>query len=359
MSGIQGVVAVVGGQSSLFEYGAVGWTSSPYVSFFKKQGTALTKLTDPASMPSAAIVGITWSRFGNFVGVLTAGSVVSVYSLSGDTVTQVWNADFSGLASDPDYGGDITHIAWSKERDNTGSDNWLSLFFPNGQFYYTTSKSASRTITIFNDYGGDIICAAFLLNYNNSDGAAVIARSVGAEYLFCVELSGIGASVLPGTILTQPSVAPVWVASRNDGTAFAVLLNGVTSNLLVYTRSGANWDIAHTLTVGGTPVRCGFSPDGLYLGVVYDTTPFYDVISFASGSPVVTAATDALSSAGTDISMSRDGFTFLTGAGASQFFQLQTRNSTDNYVTLENLDFAGVTESAVTAVGLRNGSYLS
>ena len=359
MSGIQGVVAVVGGQSSLFEYGAVGWTSSPYVSFFKKQGTALTKLTDPASMPSAAIVGITWSRFGNFVGVLTAGSVVSVYSLSGDTVTQVWNADFSGLAPEPEYGGDITHIAWTKERDNTGSDNWLSLFFPNGQFYYTTSKSASRPTNIFNDYGGDIICAAFLLNYNNSDGAAVIARSVGAEYLFCVELSGIGASVLPGRILTQPSVAPVWVASRNDGTAFAVLLNGVTSNLLVYTRSGANWDIAHTLTVGGTPVRCGFSPDGLYLGVVYDTTPFYDVISFASGSPVVTAATDALSSAGTDISMSRDGFTFLTGAGASQFFQLQTRNSTDNYVTLENIDFAGVTESAVTAVGLRNGSYLS
>ena len=360
MSGIQGVVAVVGGQSSLFEYGAVGWTSSPYVSFYKKQGTTLTKLTDPASMPTAAVVNITWSRFGNFVGVLYGNSIVDVYTLSGTTVTLLWSADFSGLA--PDRGGNITHIAWTKERDDTGTNNWLSLFFPDGQFYYTESKSTPST-NIFNDYAlsslGDIICAAFLLNYNNSDGAAIIARSVGAEYLFCVELSGIGSSVLAGRILTQPSVAPVWVASRNDGTAFAVLLNGVTDNLLVYTRSGANWDIAHTLTVGGTPVRCGFSPDGLYLGVVHNTTPFYDVISFASGSPVVTAATDALSSAGTDISMSRDGFTLLTGAGSSQFFQLQTRNSTDNYVTLENIDFAGVTESAVTAVGLRNGSYLS
>ena len=357
MSGIQGVVAVVGGQSSLFEYGAVGWTSSPYVSFYKKQGTTLTKLTDPASMPTAAVVNITWSRFGNFVGVLYGNNIVDVYTLSGTTVTLLWSADFSGLA--PVWGGNITHIAWTKERDDTGTNNWLSLFFPDGQFYYTESKSTPST-NAFNDYAlGDIICAAFLLNYNNSDGAAVIASSVGAEYLFCVELSGFGSSVLPGSILTQPSVAPVWVASRNDGTAFAVLLNGVTDNLLVYTRSGANWDIAHTLTVGGTPVRCGFSPDGLYLGVVHDTTPFYDVISFASGSPVVTAATDALSSAGTDISMSRDGFTFLTGAGSSQFFQLQTRNSTDNYVTLENIDFAGVTESAVTAVGLRNGSYLS
>jgi hypothetical protein len=362
MSGIQGVVAVIGGQSSLFEYGAVGWTSSPYVSFFKKQGTALTKLTDPASMPTAAVVNITWSRFGNFVGVLYGNSIVDVYTLSGTTVTRLWTADFSGIAAS--RGGDITHIAWTKERDDTGTNNYLSLFFPDGQFYYTESKSVIRNSNVFNDYGGfdglgNIICAAFLLNYNSSEGAVVIARSVGAEYLFCVELDGFGSSVLPGRILTQPSVAPLWVASRNDGTAFAVLLNSVTNNLLVYTRSGADWDIANTLTVGGTPVRCGFSPDGLYLGVVHNTTPYYDVISFAGGSPVVTAATDALSSAGTDISMSRDGFTFLTGAGASQYFQLQTRNSTNNYVTLENIDFAGVTESAVTAVGLRNGSYLS
>jgi hypothetical protein len=362
MSGIQGVVAVVGGQSSLFEYGAVGWTSSPYVSFFKKQGTALTKLTDPASMPTAAVVNITWSRFGNFVGVLYGNSIVDVYTLSGATVTLLWTADFSGIAAS--RGGDITHIAWTNERNDTGSTNYLSIYFPNGMFFYFSSKSVSRPSNLFVDYGGfygldNIICAAYLLNYNvTPDGSAIVARSVGSEYLFCAELSG-SFNALSGRILTQPSVAPVWVASRNDGTAFAVLLNGVTNNLLVYTRSGANWDIAHTLTVGGTPVRCGFSPDGLYLGVVYDTTPFYDVISFASGSPVVTAATDALSSAGTDISMSRDGFTFLTGAGASQFFQLQTRNSTDNYVTLENIDFAGVTESAVTAVGLRNGSYLS
>lgn len=362
MSGIQGVVAVLGGQSSLFEYGAVGWTSSPFVSFFKKQGTSITKLTDPASMPTASVKNITWSRFGNFVGLLSGTNTVSVYTLSGDTVTLLWTGDFSGVAAD--RGGDITHLAWTKERDDTATNNFLSFFFPDGQFYFTESKSAVRTSNVFNDYDsvglGDIVCAAFLFGYNSAiDGAAVIARSVGAEHLFCVELGGIGSSVLPGRILTQPSVAPLWVASRNDGTAFAVLLNAATDNLLVYTRSGANWDIAHTLTVGGTPARCGFSPDGIYLGIVYDATPFYDVVSFAGGSPVVTAATDALSSAGTDISMSRDGFTFLTGEGLSPFFELQTRNSTDNYVTLQSLDFAGVTESAVKAVALRNGSYLS
>jgi hypothetical protein len=357
MSGIlQGVIASIAGSQ---EYGAVGWANSPYLTFFKKESNRLIQLTDPASMPSAAIVGITWSRFGNFVGVLTAGSVVSVYSLSGDTVTQVWNADFSGVIGI--YGGNITHIAWTKERNDTGTDNFLSLFFPDGQFYYTESKSVIRNSNVFNDYDsvglGNIIGAAFLLNYNNSDGAAIIARSVGAEYLFCVELSGLGSSFLPGRILTQPSVAPLYVASRNDGTAFAVVLNGATNNILIYTRSGANWDIAHTLSAGGTPTRCAWSADGNFLGVAHGTTPYYSVVDFTSGSPTVVAGTTALAAAGNDITMSRDNFSALTATSSSNFLQVQQRNSNGVWNLSATIDFS-FTESNALAVSLKNNAYV-
>jgi hypothetical protein len=358
MSGIlQGLVASIAGSQ---EYGAVGWASSPYLAFFKKESNRLTQLTDPASMPTASVKNITWSRFGNFVGLLSGTNTVSVYTLSGDTVTQVWTADFSGLA--PDYGGDITHITWTNERNDTGSTNYLSIYFPNVMFFYNSSKSVSRPSNIVVDYDdsyglGNIICAAYLLDYNvTPDGSAIVARSVGSEYLFCAELSG-GFTALSGRILTQPSVAPLYVASRNDGTAFAVVLNGATNNILIYTRSGANWDIAHTLSAGGTPVRCAWSADGNFLGVVHNTTPYYSVVDFTGGSPTVVAGTTALAAAGTDITMSRDNFSALTGTSSSNFLQVQQRNSGGVWNLSATIDFS-FSESAVTAVSLKNNAYV-
>ena len=358
MSGIlQGVIASIAGSQ---EYGAVGWANSPYLTFFKKESNRLIQLTDPASMPSASVKNITWSRFGNFVGLLSGTNTVSVYSLSGNTVTQVWTADFSGVVGS--YGGNITHIAWTNERNDTGSTNYLGIYFPNGMFFYFSSKSVSRPSNLFVDYGGfygldNIICAAYLLNYNvTPDGSAIVARSVGSEYLFCAELSG-SFNALSGRILTQPSVAPLYVASRNDGTAFAVILNAATNNILIYTRSGANWDIAHTLSAGGTPTRCAWSADGNLLGVAHGTTPYYSVVDFTSGSPTVVAGTTALAAAGTDITMSRDNFSALTGTSSSNFLQVQQRNSGGVWDLSATVDFS-FSESAVTAVSLKNNAYV-
>lgn len=358
MSGTQqGLVASL---AAFDEYGAVGWTSSPYVTFFKKRFKHFVELIDPASMPTASVKDIAWSRFGNFVALLSGTNTVSVYTLSGATVTLVWSADFSGVA--PDRGGDITHIAWTNERNDTGSTNYLSIYFPNGMFFFFSSKSVSRPSNAFADYNdsyglGNIICAAYLLDYNvTPDGSAVVARSVGSEYLFCTELSG-SFNVLSGRILTQPSVAPVWVASRNDGTAFAVLLGGATNNILVYTRSGANWDIAHTLSAGGTPVRCSWSADGNYLGVVHGTTPYYSVVDFTGVSPVVVAGTTALAAAGNDITMSRDNASAITATSGSNFLQVQSLGAGGAWDLSTTADFS-FTEVAATAVGLKTNAYV-
>lgn len=359
MSGIlQGVIASI---SNSEEYGAVGWASSPYLTFFKKDSNSIIQLTDPSLMPTATVRNITWSRFGNFCAVLSGNNFVNLYSLSGNTVNVVYNPtkNFDGVSAN--RGGNITHITWLKERNNTGADNFLALFFPNGTTYAQSSKIAAASFNVYSDFSFDLgndICAAFLLGYNSADGAAIIARSAGPEFLFCAELVGSAITVLSGTILTQPSIAPLYVATRNDGTAFAVVLNGATNNILIYTRSGANWDIANTLSAGGTPVRCAWSANGMYLGVAHGTTPFYSVVDFTGGSPTVVAGTTALTAAGTDITLSRDNFSALTGTSGSNFVQLQQVNSSGAWDLSATIGFS-FSQSAVTALSLKNNAYVA
>jgi hypothetical protein len=354
MSGIlQGVVASI---SESEEYGAVGWTSSPYLTFFKKQGNRFIQLIDPATMPAAGVTKISWSRLGNFVAVRYDTNKVTVYSLSGDTVTHLYDRDYSGIAAS--Y-GDLRDIAWTREEINPSGTNWLSLIFPKGQFYELTSKIIS-TASVFNDYDalglGDVKGIAFLLGYNSANGGSVLIRGTGAEYLFCVEQDGLGASPLPGRIVTQPSVVPVYVASRNSGTAFAVVTNAGSNNVIIYTRSGANWDIAHTLSVPGVPVRCAWSADGNLLGVTHDTSPYYSVVDFTGGSPTVVDGTTALAAAGNDITMSRDNFTAITATSVSDFLQMQRRNN-GVWDLSSTADFS-FTESDALAVSLKNNAYV-
>jgi hypothetical protein len=350
MSGIlQGLITSI---SESEEYGAVGWTSSPYLTFFKKQGNRFIQLADPTTMPTAAVTKISWSRFGNYCGVLLTNGTAQVYLVSGDTVT------YKGAT-----GSSLIDIAWSKERtDPTDDENWLGLLQADGGFDYRfNSKEFIGFAFIENGALSPSVASSvcFLLGYNSSNGSVLITNTSrdDGQLLVVRELDGIGASELTGRILTQPSDAPKYCASRNSGTAFAVVTNAATDNILIYTRSGANWDIAHTLSAGGTPTRCAWSADGNLLGVVHDTSPYYSVVDFTGETPTVVAGTTVLAAAGNDITMSRDNFTALTATSSSNFLQMQRRNSDGVWDLSSTADFS-FSESNALAVSLKNNAYV-
>jgi len=352
MSGIlQGVVASI---SESEEYGAVGWASSPYLTFFKKQGNRFIQLTDPTTLPSTPVTVIVWSRFGNYCAALT-GQSAFVYLMDGNTPIYKGTASASVLPG-------VAHISWGRETA-TATNSGNELYFAStdgGYFYRGFSKefNGSFNVSGTTESTKTPICTCFLLGYNSSNGAMVVCNSASDANLIDVrEMDGLGFSLLPSAIITQPSTAPKYCASRNSGTAFAVVTNAGSNNVIIYTRSAANWDIAHTLSVPGVPMRCAWSADGNLLGVTHDTSPYYSVVDFTGGSPTVVDGTTALAAVGNDITMSRDNFTAITATSVSDFLQMQRRNSDGVWDISSTANFS-FSESNALAVSLKNNAYV-
>ena len=90
-------------------YLAVGHTSTPFLSFYKRVGDALTKLADPTPpSPTLQSLGVAWS--GDYLAVAHFGSpYLSFYKRSGDTLNKLADPDFApastgrGVAWNGDY----------------------------------------------------------------------------------------------------------------------------------------------------------------------------------------------------------------------------------------------------------------
>ena len=335
------------------EYGAVGWDASPYLTFFYKQGMILRQLANPATMPTEAVVSVEWSRIGNYCVVATATNAY-VYVASGMTVTLLRTIPFWDI------------LKWSRENvdpDDDNSNTVVGYEIATDQVRYALrSYKSTKTFDIelsvnMSSITPTFVDAAYLLDFYVSDGSMVGASSTG-DKLFINELSGAVFSYVPGQIFDQPSDIPIALASSRDGEQFVVLTDGVIENVvLYYYESGyGQWASGTRATVAGTPVSASFSDDGRYLGVVYDTSPYYAVIDLTV--PSVTTGTTPLGGAPTGVQMSYDGVSLVTASSGSSPLRVQLRDSTGAYVTSTAADF-DFSQPNATALSLKNNEFFT
>lgn len=212
------------------EYLAAGYGSSPYVKVYRRSGDTFTALTMPATIPTSAAYGIRfYTSGGTIYMVVSAGTLVRQYSISGNTITFVSNI-FSSSTNTQEiaFTPDTTYLA-IPDFSSTGrisvlkrtGTSWSSLSTPTGGFSTvgltacwsndgiylvvggggTTTPSASSSIRIFKRSGDTLTFLTRLddapLSTGNANGVAFnyddsilsIAQD-GSPYLFLYSRSG-------------------------------------------------------------------------------------------------------------------------------------------------------------------------
>jgi hypothetical protein len=119
-------------------YIAVAHAGSPFITVYKATvgSSTLTKLTNPATLPTGIAYGCAWNRAGTVLAVRHATSpFLSVYTRSGDTLTKV--ADPATLPVAPDTGNQTTNkrLSWNASGDRlmlTGTSGTTQVYSWNG-----------------------------------------------------------------------------------------------------------------------------------------------------------------------------------------------------------------------------------
>ncbi len=262
------------------EYAAVGHSTSPYVTIYRRKGTEFVKIADPGTLPAGDVTGLAFSQNGEFLlcSHATTPFMTCYQRTSGtDTWTKLTNpatlpaAQGNGAAISPN--GEFFAIAHS-----------TTPFFSCYQRSGTTLTKLTNPATLPASTG---TCAAW-----SPDGRFLAIGHATTPFVSIYERTN-------GTTLTKlsnPSSLPastvLGIAWSNDG-AYLSCAHATSPFCTVYTRSGT----AFTKMVAGNtsqfsdsadfPAGQGngvsFSLDGSYMAVAHTTTPFISNYLLTSG----------------------------------------------------------------------------
>lgn len=260
------------------EFLAVGSSASGYLLIYQQTGNEYVKLTDPATMPTGAVTDLAWSPCGDFLCVVfkTAPYVV-LYQRIGNSFVVNPTPTISGSHTQLDL-----RVLFSPNSDFlTISESDFAGGFPvrnfkiyerGGTLTGTNTGTASVTIVV-PDIGGGVGTAG-----TYTDAAPVVGTDVLiASGTTFTDITG--ASGVTGVYLSMG-----W---SPDSFLFAAIDSVASPNaIVVYERRDTTFSSItppDTSALTGGVLNFAFSPDGKFLAVISDTTPYLALYTVSNG----------------------------------------------------------------------------
>lgn len=215
------------------EFLAVGSAAANYLLIYQMCGGVLTKLADPGTLPGSTVNDITWSPCGDFLAVAinSASPYIIIYQRTGNTFTKLSDPAVIPSHSSGFHFPDVTSVAFS----------------PNSDFLAVVYIVAT--------------VGAFLILYERSGTTFTDITSTST-------ITGIGT-----TVRWSPNS---YILAGIDTT---------TGAIDVFTRKDNVFSqISGPVTTGFTVNDFAFSPDGNFLAVSVQTTPFILLYQITNGS---------------------------------------------------------------------------
>ena len=262
-------------------------TSATTLELYKKTGTTFTKLTGPATMPSATCTGLTISSDGTYIAYTqTAAPYLYIFKRTGDTFTNLSNP-----GTMPTGAGRTTKFSFD--------DNYLAVGHTTSPYLTVYSRSGD-TFTKLSD-------PATLPSNINLD---VLAWS-GNSYLTLksgtttIELYKItGSSILKlSNPATQPSVGTLVDIAGSSDSNYVVTIGG-TSPFFAAFKINTSTDVITKLTLTNvsfgstTGSTVSISKDSKYVCVGYGTDIPYAAVYTINSDDTFTKLTEQFSGDG-------------------------------------------------------------
>lgn len=207
---------------------AVGISVSPYIVIYNFSAGTLTKLSNPATLPTSIIYSVKWNHDGSSLAVSQGTSTgFIVYNRSGNTFTAIGGTPMGTVG---------TNRAGSISWNNNGTLLAIANF-TNGISVYSRSGDSFSSVSVPSPWNvGDA-------NYGNSSGYAQVAFNPNGTELLIGAASMLEMWLVNGTSITRPSSSPIG--------AFVGRPGGATSSSGFSSRMG---------TTFGTGTATAFSP---------------------------------------------------------------------------------------------------
>lgn len=316
-------------------YLAVSHSTTPFVTIYKRNGKAFTKLSDPAVLPPGNSVSASFSNNGNYLAVGSSASTpyLTIYKRSGDVFTKL--TDPAVLPT-----GTVWSVAWSAD-----------------DIYLAVAQDVSPFISIYKRDGDTFTKLANpstlptgssrSVSWSN-DGVYLAVVHTTSPFMTIYKRSGDVFTKLtnPATLPTGNGASITW----NYNGSYLVFGGGASPYLTIYKRAG---DVLTKLTdpavqPASAVTSVVFKPSnpGL-LYVAATTSPL--LIPYSQNGDVFTKYTDPATmppAYSLGMSFSNDGVFLALGLAANNFLYIYSgenhaRKSSNKMTDLINKDGAG------------------
>jgi hypothetical protein len=242
-------------------YSAVASQNAPYLEFFKRTGSTVAKLTAPATLPTGQSFAVAMTVDGVYcaVGTGIADERIAIYKRAGDTWTQlVYLTDETVNVLQLEFSQDGLHLISASS--STGSK---------------TFDRSGDTFTLFEaiaDSGNGENAAI------SGDGLYIVTGVDAAPSSFSVYKRGVSAyAKLPDTVDAVGVGAIRDIAMSADG--LDIILCGVDAPHVEHYRVINDLVVKsdNLPTIGSTESTCGSFSGGKYLAVGKNLTPYFEV----------------------------------------------------------------------------------
>jgi WD40 repeat protein len=246
-------------------YNAVAHSGYPYLTVYAQDGDTLTKIANPAVLPTVEGKGAAWTPDSNYLAVASYTSpFFVVYSRSGDTLTKI--ADPAVLPPDTSNA-----VAWSAGGTHLAVAHDLSP-------YVTVYSRSGDTLTKIANPATLPPQACLSASWSPDGTYLVVGHRLGGG-MTIYKRSGDTLTKLanPATTPTERGYGSAWTS---DG-AYLAIAHRSSPYLTVYSRSGDTFTkIANPATLPtGDGRGASWSPDGAYLAISHSNSPYVTVYS--------------------------------------------------------------------------------
>lgn len=236
------------------EFLAVATSASPYLVVYQRAGTTYNAISG-ITTPTAAIYDMDWSPCGSFLAVgFGTSPYYIVYQRSGSSFT---------AATVPSLSGTPNQVRSIK-------------FSPNGDYLAVTNRHNSPLSFSFN-----------------------LFQLSGTTFTDITSGSGIGTT----------NITDTFMAWSPDSSMFLVSDTTHASGLLIYQRTANTFSAVTEPTPGASPLFASFSPDGSFLAIAINGSPYINLYTISGTS------FSALSNPGTLPPANLNGMAWSLGAG--------------------------------------------
>lgn len=316
--------AVAVGQTGKYMALAAGATS-PYLYQHNYTTGTFNKTANPSTLPVANAFSVAYSNNGDYLAVSSATSspYMRMYKRSGDTLVNISFPTLPIYANNMAFSPDDTYLAVSMQ-----GNNGTKVFKRSGDTFTEITDSVLTSINTGSS--GHYGCAW------SPDGLHLAVGRGATPFIKILKRTGDTFSdITPAT--NMPSASVRGISYSADGTKLYMLQQALnsTSAFKIQSRSGDTYTFSSGagLDTATNANGNGFalSPDGIYLVITFNTSPYLVFFKFNGSSQYLKQANPSTmptnASSGFDNACwSSDGNYFVYGAASSPFLYLYQRS---------------------------------